>query len=180
MKALEDGKDFGPAMRRLTVTSQMFVCNLFAGFTSITKAAEAAGLRSESRNGLRVQAHRLLRRQDVAQAVREEAKRRTTFLLPKAQRALENILDNPQHQDHFKAIKMARDDGGVSAAVERVLNVNMKVEVTQAEKISQIKLMAATLGLDPAKLLGQIAPEPVDAEFEEIDDQAAQDLASLA
>ncbi|MGA8611159.1 MAG: hypothetical protein WB760_05490 [Xanthobacteraceae bacterium] len=181
--ALITSKEFGPMMGRLTVQEQIFVCNLFMGVSGITKAAELAGYQSITRNGLRVMAHRLLRRKDIAEAVKEEAKRRTTFLLPKAQTALEYILDNPQHADHFKAIKMARDDSGVSVAVERVLNLNVKVEVTQAEKVQQIKVMAATLGLDATKLLGYTPDEPVDAEFEEVTDSgigADDELMGLA
>jgi hypothetical protein len=170
MKAIETDREFGPMMNQLDVQEQIFVCNLFMGITSITKAAELAGYRAINRAALRVQAHRLLRKRKVAEAVKEEAKRRTVFLLPKAQKALDRILDNPQHADHFKAIKMARDDGGVSAAVERVLNVNMKVEVTQAEKVQQIQIMAKAMGIDPAKLLGYTPEQEItDAEFEDVD-----------
>ena len=88
----------------------------------------------------------------------------------KVQKALENLVDNPQHSDHFKALKMMRDDSGISRAVERVLNV--KVEVTDAEKLETIKLFAKSHNIDPKKLLGfdpHAEPEnkPVDAEFEE-------------
>jgi hypothetical protein len=171
----------GPCMNRLTAQEQMFVMNLFnANAKGITKAADQAGYRAPTRNALTQHAHRLVIRQDISAAIREEAKRRTVLLLPKAHSALAAVLDNPQHADHFKAIKMARDDGGVSAAVERILNVNVKVEVTQAEKLEQIKVMARALNLDPARLIGYDGEKPIDADFEEVDEQAAQDLASLA
>ena len=180
---------FGPKMNRLTAREQMFVCNLFmANAKGVTKAADAAGYTAPTRNALTQRAHHLVRRADISEAIREEAKRRTVLLLPRAHTALAAVLDNPQHADHFKAIKMARDDGGVSAAVERVLNLNVKVEVTQAEKVQQIKVMAGALGLDATKLLGYTPDEPVDvntvdAEFEEVEDSgigADDELMGLA
>ena len=112
--AVETDEGFGPAMQKLIISEQMFVCNLFSSPKSITKAAALSGYTAVTRNALRVRAHRLLRDPRVAEAVREESKRRTVFLLPKAQRALADLLDHPEHADHFKAIKMVRDDGGVS------------------------------------------------------------------
>ena len=171
-RALETGDDFGPAMRKLTAQEQLFVCVLFSSPKSITQAARDAGYTSETPLGLRLKAHRLLRKPEVADAVREESKRRTTFLAPKAQMALANLLDHSEHADHFKAIKMVRDDAGVSQAVAKVLNVN--VTVTQQEKIEAIKRFALAhpgfYGPDVTKLLGLEKPSQeavLDAEFTE-------------
>ncbi len=149
-------------MMRLDAQEQLFVCTLFSSPKSITKAAELAGYTAVTRNALRVMAHRLLHDPAVAAAVQEESKRRTVFLIPKAQKALGDLLDHSEHADHFKAIKMVRDDGGVTRAVERLLKVD--VTVNQADKIEAIRRFAeahpGTIAID--KLLGQ---EPIDAEF---------------
>lgn len=168
--------EFGPAMQKLAIVEQMFVCNLFTSPKSITKAAEQAGVKAATRNALRVQAHKMLHTPRISEAVIEESKRRTVFLLPKAQRALENVLDNSAHADHFKAIKMVRDDGGASKVIERVLNV--KVEVSQTEKIKTIIEFAKSHGQDPKLLLG-FDPATIDAEFEEVDPTAAAEDADL-
>lgn len=162
--ALTTDSDFGPAMRRLTISEQMFVCNLFTNYKSITKAAELAGYTGASRNALHIQAHRLLRKPEISEAVKEESKRRTTFLLPKAQRALERLIESPEHQDHYKAIKAVRDDGGVSRAVERVLTVNVN-NVTDQEKLDKLRAFAVAHGYDPEKFMGRTIE---DAEFSEI------------
>ena len=162
--ALTTDSDFGPAMRRLTISEQMFVCNLFTNYKSITKAAELAGYTGVTRNALHIQAHRLLRKPEISEAVKEESKRRTTFLLPKAQRALEHLVDSPEHQDHWKAVKAVRDDGGVSRAVERVLNVNIN-NVTDQEKLTKLREFAIAHGYDPEKFMGKTIE---DAEFSEV------------
>lgn len=161
--------EFGPAMQALTVKEQMFVCLLFAGLGSVTQAAQDAGYQSINRKALSVLAHRLLHRQDIGQAVIEESKRRTTFLMPKAQRALENLLDNPQHVDHFKAIKMTREESGLSAAVRKIVDVNVNFnDMSQTDKVRHIVAFAAKKGIDPKTLLGyDPLVETVDAEFEE-------------
>jgi len=165
--ALLTDEDFGPEMRRLIPSEQMFVCNLFSSPKSITKAIELAGYTSPNRNALRQKAHMLLRTSRIVEAVKEESKRRTVFLLPKAQQALANLLDNPQATDHFKAIKAVRDDGGVTRAVERVLNVN--VQITQEEKLERLKAFAAAHGGTVLGVpIGEIIGETTDAEFEEI------------
>lgn len=174
--ALITSREFGPEMQKLPVIEQMFVCNLFTSPKSITKAAELAGYTAASRGALRVKAHTLLHSGRISAAVVEESKRRTVFLLPKAQRALEDVLDNPAHADHFKAIKTVRDDGGASKVIERVLNV--KIELSQTEKIKSIIKFAQDHGQDPKLLLG-FDPATIDAEFEEIDPAAAAEDADL-
>jgi hypothetical protein len=176
--AVETDEGFGPAMQKLIISEQMFVCNLFSSPKSITHAAALSGYTAATRNpqpatrnALRVRAHRLLRDPRVAEAVREESRRRTVFLLPKAQRALADLLDHPEHADHFKAIKMARDDGGVSRVVERVLNVN--VQISQEDKLRQLKEFAAAhggtvLGVSIEQITGETTGTIIDAEVEEV------------
>jgi phage terminase small subunit len=165
----DSNNEFGPMMRKLTIQEQLFVCQLFSPYRSITQCAASAGYKSKNREALRMRAHRLLRDPKIGDAVREESKRRTVFLLPKAQNALEMLLEHPEHTDHFKAVKMVRDDGAVSQAVERVLKVDVKVEITSAEKIKAIEAFARNHNIDPKTLLGFDPGETVDAEFTEVE-----------
>ena len=157
---------FGPAMSKLTAQEQLFVLNFFDNGGNQTKALEDAGWEAKNRNTLNRLAHYHIHRKEVMEAIKEESQRRTVMMTAKVQAAVEALVDNPQHQDHFKALKMMRDDAGVSRAVERVLNV--KVEVTDADKIEAIKLFAINHGMDPKKFLGFDPDQAVEAEFSEV------------
>ena len=170
-RGLEEYREFGPEMRKLPYQEQLFVCNLYMGTRTVSSAMRQAGYTAATPNALRVHAHTLLHSERIIAALKEESKRRTATLLPAAQRALGNLLENPNHADHFKAIKMVRDDGGVSAAVERVLNVKVKVEVSDSDKIKAIAAFATSHGIDPKTLLGfDPGAEVIEGEFEEVDD----------
>ena len=154
-------------MRKLTIQEQMFVCCFFENPKSATKAADRAGYTSETNQGLRKRAERLMADPRIQEAIREESRNRNVFLLPKAHEAVSNLLDNPQATGHVAAIKMVRDDAGVTRAVERVLNVN--VQVSREDKLRELKEFAAAHG---GTVLGvpieHITGETTDAEFEEI------------
>jgi phage terminase small subunit len=165
-KQIGQSHEFGPLMQKLEVQAQVFVCMLFAGLDSVTKAAEQAGYSAPTRNALRATAHRLLHRADVERAVVEEAKRRTSFLMPKAQAALEHLLDHPEHQDHFKAVKAVREETFGPAAVRKIVDMSVNITVSDNDKIKAIREFAVSHGIDPKKFLGFDAkPEPVDADF---------------
>lgn len=152
--ALVVADEFGPEMRKLKVQEQVFVCMLFSGLPSVTKAAEKAGYKAKDRGALRVQAHRLLHRGDIGRAVVEESKRRTQFLMPKAQKALDVLLDHPEHADHFKAVKLVREEVNGPVAVRRIVDMNVKVDMTDNAKIERIREFAKNHGIDPSKFLG--------------------------
>lgn len=172
---------FGPAMNKLPVIEQMFVCNLFTSPKSMTKAAELSGYTAPTRNALRQKAHYLLRKPAIQEAIREESKRRTVLLLPAAQVALANLLAHPEHSDHWKAIKTIRDDGGASKIMEKVLNVN--VNVSQQEKIAAIVRFCKVRGIDPSQMLG-FDPEggkkqPIEVEVEDAGTDLDQEIEDL-
>jgi hypothetical protein len=130
--------EFGPVMRGLGPTEQAFVCALFDSPPSVTKAAELAGMTAKTRHALRMQAHRLLRSQVIGEALTEEAKRRTTTLLPRAQAALEHLLDHPEHPDFAKAIKMVRDDAAVTAPTRTATRVDVNVRQVSVSMPSEL------------------------------------------
>lgn len=153
-------------MSRLNGQEQLFVLCFFENGGNQSKALEAAGYEYKNRNTKDRLANYYIHKKEVIEAIKEESQRRTSLLAPKVQAALEALVDNPQHQDHFKAIKMARDDAGISRAVERVLNV--KVEVTDREKLDAIELFAKNHGIDPKKFLGYDPAKVEDAEFSDL------------
>jgi Terminase small subunit len=163
--------EFGPEMRKLFVVEQMFVCMLFNGATSATKAAELAGVEADTRANLRVKAHRMLRNPLVIAAIKEEAQRRTVALLPRAQMALANLIENPHSEHHFKAINTVRSESGLAAVVKKVIDVN--VNVTDKDKLKAIELFAKNHGIDPKTLLGFDPHPTTDAEFEEIEPETS-------
>jgi hypothetical protein len=174
LKVVED-EEFGPEMRKLGPQEQMFVCCLFQGLMSCTKAADLAGYTAVTRAALRVQAHRLLHRKDIAAAVIEESKRRTVFLMPRAQRALADLVESPQHPDHFKAVRLVREESGLSPVVRKAIDVNVQFSnMGQDEKMKHIIAFAERKGIDPKTLLG-FDPHIKDAEFEEVIDNTPLD-----
>lgn len=163
---------FGPMMNKLTGQEQLFVLLFFENGGHQSKAHEDAGFEAKNSNTRHRLAHYHIHRKEILEAIKEESQRRTLMMVPKVQAALEHLIDSPEHQDHFKALKMARDDAGISRAVERVLNV--KVEVSQPEKIEAIKQFAIAHKMDPKTLLG-FNPDDgktVEAEFSEVDTEA--------
>jgi hypothetical protein len=164
-------------MKKLDAREQLFVLCFFENGGNQTEALASAGWEAKNRNTLYRLANYHIHRKEVMDAIREESQRRTVMLSAKVQRAIENIVENPQHQDHFKALKLLRDDAGVSRAVERVLSV--RVEVSDNEKIEAIKQFALAHGLSPTKFLGFDPDKAVEAEFSEVDTEAEEEERAL-
>ena len=163
---------FGPAMRKLSSREQLFVCLLFEGAKNATEALERTGAVYKNRPTLRAAAHNMLVKSSVHDAIIEEGKRRTVELLPLAHSVIEEVARNPlaPASDRLKAAKMIRDDAGVTRISERLVNV--KVEVSDVEKIARIKAFCVSRGIDPIKFLGfdPDVTQPVEAEYEEVSD----------
>ncbi len=167
--ALMSDEQFGPEMNKLPIEKQIFVCMLFEhSGRSLTKAARAAGITSETYGGLRVKAHRLLREPQIKAALLEESKRRKVYLQPRVDAALARIVDNSQHPDHFKALKLISEQNGLAGVVQKVLDVNVNVTVTDEQKIERIRQFAIARGIDPATLLGFDPGKVEDAEYTDI------------
>jgi len=168
-------EEFGPAMRRLDLLEQMFVCVLYENPRSATRAARDAGFVSDTPGALRVRAHRLMRDPRIAAALVEESKRRNVFLLPKTHKALSDLLDNSQATNHFNAIKLIRDDAGVTRSLERTLNVNVR-DLSQEDKVKALLEFAKTHG---GTVLGvpieAFTGETTDAVYEEVAPKLTQE-----
>jgi len=159
-----EGRMLGPCMSALSLQEQVFVMALFNGGTAIA-AFEAAGFTAPNRKALQRKCCYYTSLPRIVAAIRENDARKMVLLGAEAQAALAAIVRNPTHEAHFKAVKLARDDGGFTKPVEKI--VNMKVEISREEKVRQIRQWATAKGLDVVKLLGYDPGEPVDAEFTE-------------
>jgi len=169
----------GAAMSKLSIQEQTFVCLLFSCKTAIEAYEKAFGTAPADRKSLASKCSYLSHTRRITDAIREEDAARMVLLGTKAQQALEAIVENPQHQDHFKAVKLSRDDAGMTRPVQKEISV--KVEITQAEKVQRIRQWAQAKGLDIVKLLGFDPGEVTDAEFTELPppEPDVHDLAEL-
>jgi hypothetical protein len=157
-------RKYGPAMTALGSDMQRaFVIAFVTGGSNATAAARSAGYKSNGHpDSLRAMAYHLVHMEEIQAAIQEESKRRMVGLLPAALDAIEQIVENPQHRDQAKVSFGILNRAGLHEIAER--NVNVKVTLTHQEKIERIELLAARLGLDPKKLIGNV----IDAEYEDV------------
>lgn len=163
--------EMGPAMLALPTDRQRaFVVNFCArGGTANgheigdpTKAARAAGYADTP--SLHTMARWLLDNEKVQAAIVEHGKARLHAMVPRALEALEDILIVPG-KDQLAAVKTVLNRAGLQERV--TTDVNIKVTLTDAEKIAAIRRNAVKLGIgneEVERLIGRV----VDAEFTEV------------
>lgn len=179
IEALAGGNtDFGPAMRKLSTELQRkyVLIRVMQGKSNFAKAAELAGYSAVSEGSLRVTAHRLEHDPKIQAAIHEESLRQARHNLGSALvRASERVIDvmeNPQNKaaDTLKAASIIMDRMGLHQVTEHRSTVEHIGD--SPETIERVRRLAATLGLDPEKLLGsrlnKQKPVITDAEFVEV------------
>jgi hypothetical protein len=115
------------------------------------EAARAAGY-SDHLEACKVAAHRQLQRDDVHAAIKELTTKYLFSLAPKAIFRLTEILDNPNHPRHIKAIEMALDRTGHAPQTEHKVTVEHVNDGRFAELAARL---ATELGVERAKMLGE-------------------------
>lgn len=134
--------DYGPKLSALTEQQRVFVIHYVeTGGDNATESARKAGYADRDDAGIRVQAHRLLHNKRVIDAIREESERQLSVDLPEARLALARVLKNPQHKDHFSAIKLLLGTQGISA-INKTEHVH---SIDTAGLVEQIKMLEAQL-----------------------------------
>lgn len=153
--------ELGPAMRALPSDLWrrfVLVCNqpTATGKVNYAQAAQDAGFETENRGSLAVIGHRLAHDERVQAALLEEAKRTMGAALPVAMATVVSILLNPiaKNAEKLKAAQILFDRGGVPVRTEHEVKV-VHTE-TRSQMIDRIIRLASDMGLDPAKLLGQV------------------------
>lgn len=170
---MSDEAKFGPAMRALTTRERLFVIALVESGMNQSKAYIAAGYSASSVSVITAESSRIAHRPKVILAMREEAERRLTQGALLAAVAIMEIAGDPMHKDRFKAASRLLDQNGLVVTTKH--EVHIRDDRTTQQLIDKATDLATRLGMDPAKLLGTYkqtpqlpAPEPIDAEFEEI------------
>ena len=106
-------------------------------------AACAAGY-SDSSGAAKVTAHHLLQRDDVQAAIAALTTRYLFSLAPKAVLRLEELLDNPKHPKHDKAIDMALSRSGHGDRSQVDVNVSGSVTLNHTDSaFEDLKRMVA-------------------------------------
>lgn len=172
-----DAGEYGPKMLQLTKLQRRFVeaSFLYPG-KNPTEWARKAGYADSGNHahaGIRVQAHILWHDRRIQEAIREEAEKRLTGLLPLANQVhLEEML-NPQNSgsERLKAVQMLYDRTGLHSHTEQKVTHHHIMD--DKEKIARLEALARKLGVPSEKLIGRtlaLKRPAVDAEFTEIVD----------
>lgn len=134
----------GPAMAALSAQQRAFVVAMFDMGATYADAARKAGYADTG--GIRVQAHRLAHNEKVQAAFREEAERRATGLLPIAHTMMAQIVANPSHPDHFKAIRHSQALAGVSPTQKHEVIHRTDTASLKADLLAAMDLLKSIAG----------------------------------
>lgn len=115
-------------------------------------AARFAGY-SDHMERCKVTAHHLLQRDDIQDAIRALCSKYLFSLAPKAILRLEQLLDNPQHPKHDKAIDMALSRSGHGEKTQIDVNVTGKVELNHTDAALADLRQLIELGVSREKLI---------------------------
>lgn len=161
---LPETDQFGPAMMAVKNPKHRAFIMAYVTLTNgnAQEAMRVAGYEDKGTGALRVLGCRLLQRQDILAALREVVISRISADLPVYVSTLARVAHADGHKDQVKALGMLMSRGGLPEITQRDVNVN--VTITTEQKVAEIRQMAEDLGLDPAKLLGNVT----DAEFSEV------------
>jgi hypothetical protein len=172
--APSDGVEFGPKMKALrSDRHRIFVLSLYEvprGYGAHVKAAKMAGFgtATTSAKSWSVIASRLAHDEKILEAVHEEDQRRIRASAPRAIRALEHLLETPDHRDHGRAIGIVMDRVHPAETTYTVkVEHQVPIVVATAEVLERIRQLATKAGLDPMRL----APPTIEGEFVEISDE---------
>ena len=142
----------------LTDKERAFVASVVAtGAQNPTQSARDAGY---SENGIRVAAHRLMHHRKILQAIREECENADRGLLPLARAALQRLIENPAHKDHFAAIKFLCGCLGISPVTKSESKRTVE-HTANLPALVELKMLAQQLKLGPAQMI-ELNPEKVE------------------
>lgn len=154
----------GPAMAALSDKQRRFVVALFEApksHGSLTFAARRAGYGNEnsSRQSLSQMAHQLSGDPKIQAAIAEVSQQYITVLGPHAVRALKNVLSNPAHRDHGRALgivmdRVAPQNSTHTVKVEHEAAPSMQLTAKVFERIMELSARAkvpAMIDVTPEK-----------------------------
>ncbi len=163
----------GPAMLKISPQQRAWVAAyLEANDENASGAARRSGYGKDSgtpeqaKEAQKRAGYRNVHDADVLEAIRELAQEKFRVAGYKAVAALMEIVKDPTHKDHFKAVERVLAQNGMVAALQ--VDHNHKHSVTEKDQIATVVALARKLGLDPRTLLGSAGVEWVDAEFVDV------------
>lgn len=144
--------DLPAEMRELpTDKLRRFAWAYVLGDGEASSSARWAGY-SDVKEGAKVRGHHALHRDDVQAAMRALASRYLFSLAPKALIRLHQVLDDPKHSKHLKAIELALAANGLGARTAVDVNVSGTVTLNHTdEAVEQLRTLL-DLGVPRAKL----------------------------
>jgi hypothetical protein len=161
---------FGPATSALKPLGQRFVEIMQTqAHIGQAKALRLAGHKG-SDMAVTKAAYRLMRDPTVLEAFREAAVAQVSGMVPRAVKALDDIMNDPKSRHHYKAIDGVLSRAGLPQITEHKTTVVHKVD--RKELVASIATMVEKLGiaLDSTKLLPQQAVKEgdiIEAEYSE-------------
>jgi phage terminase small subunit len=158
----------GPAMRRLNPNQQRFVCALGVFGGQMTEAYKWAGFGSTTDRSAQSASSRLAAKEDVKEAIREEALRRMDNSTLLAVSTVIRIAQGADDKLALKAAELLMDRTGFHAKSEH--KVVIEDGRTTNELIDFIRSRSAAHGLDANAMLGLPNPNVVEAEYEDVVD----------
>jgi hypothetical protein len=146
---MPDMSDLPEAVRKLRDERwRRFTWGYVFGGGEGAAAARFAGY-SDVKEACKVRAHGLLQRDDIQAAIKALTGKYLFSLAPKAILRLGEILDNPKHAKHTKAIEMVLDRTGHGAQTD--VNVNVSGELTVNHTDQALSDLRALLELGVAR-----------------------------
>jgi phage terminase small subunit len=148
------GAEWGPAMKALSDRHKAFVLALYQikpGYGAHVKAAKLAGFGTSrsSPKSWSVIASLLAHDEKILAALHEEDQRRIRASAPRAIRALQHLIEDPEHRDHARGIGMVLDRVH-PAETRHTVDVVHHVD-HDAEAIAQLRMLKS-LDVPRAKL----------------------------
>ena len=170
--------DFGPKMRALaTERQQRFVLALLdIGARKYTAAYKLAGYKGNA-NSLNASAWKLAHRQDIQEALHEEASKRMHGLVPLALKTMGDIMEdeNATAGERGRIALGVADRAGLHASVEHRVTVGLADDTAA---LARIKMLAERNGIPLESLLGGrltkqavLLPEPAEPSEESAEDE---------
>ncbi|EGP07538.1 hypothetical protein CSIRO_2777 [Bradyrhizobiaceae bacterium SG-6C] len=170
----EIAANFGPAMLALNERQRAFVSALFEaprkhGAAVFAARAAGYGTPTSSKQSMFSIASRLMSDQKVQEAITEESRKYITTLGPLAVRALKNLIGDPTHKEHGRALGIA---------IERIMPAQsthaVKVEIDATPGMRETAVVMARIAELAARYAVALpAPRPViEGNVDEVGDAA--------
>lgn len=172
---LPPGAKWGPAMSRLSDKERAFViamCEVPAsrggrqGGAAMAADLSGFGTVTSSRESLQVIGSRLCSDERIQRAIAEECRRRVKAIGPAAVKAVEALVANEKHRDHFRAVTTVLDRVDPPRTLQHVdvahtHHIALPPEVVMQKIAAMAERAGVSLKALPAKMI-DVMPEKKD------------------